>query len=298
MLINQKAFKAYVTYPLQAVAVGVIYGVFRILPLAVASAIGGWVGRMIGPKLSVTKRAIANLTRTFPEKSEAEISKIVQGMWDNLGRTAGEYPHAASIDTTSASGPVQVERGDIYERLRDQGGPCIIFSGHFANWELLPASAAQRGLSTVLVYRAANNPMVDWLFRRRSGLPDASIAPKGVRGARILFRAMKEGKTLGILVDQKMNDGIAVPFFGRDAMTAPALAELALRYDCPVVPARVVRLKGATFKVIVEEPLIIEKTGDKKHDVAALMAQVNTRMESWVRAHPEQWLWVHNRWPD
>ncbi len=298
MPIHPKTVKAYVTYPLQAVAVGFIYGVFRLMPLRMASAIGGAIGRQIGPRLSVTRRAFTNLRRAFPEKPEAEIQQIVTGMWDNLGRTAGEYPHVPAFDTTDPNGPVVVEGGEIYERLRDQGGPCIIFSGHFANWEVLPLSAGQRGLSAVLVYRAANNPMVDWLFRRRSGLPEASIAPKGIRGARILFRAMKEGKTLGILVDQKMNDGIAVPFFGRDAMTAPALAELALRYDCPVVPARVVRLKGATFKVIIEEPLIIEKTGDKKHDVAALMAQVNARMENWVRAHPEQWLWVHNRWPD
>ncbi len=108
---------------------------------------------------------------------------------------------------------------------------------------------------------------------------------------------MKEGKTLGILVDQKMNDGISVPFMGREAMTAPALAELALRYDCPVVPAHVVRLSGATFEVFVEEPLVVKKTGNRHLDVAALMEQVNQTMETWVREHPEQWLWVHNRWP-
>jgi Kdo2-lipid IVA lauroyltransferase/acyltransferase len=190
-----------------------------------------------------------------------------------------------------------VEDAGVYDQLRNLDGPCIIFSGHFANWELLPASAAQRGLHTVLVYRAANNPLVDWLYRRRTGHADASIAPKGVRGARILFRAMKEGRTLGILVDQKMNDGIAVPFLGRDAMTAPALAELALRFRCPVVPAHVVRTGGARFKIIVEEPLTVVETGDRKRDVEALMGQVNQRMGQWVREQPEQWLWVHSRWP-
>lgn len=290
-------FKNYLIYPLQAALVLIIYGVFWILPIAVASAIGGMAARIFGPIMRVTKRARSNLKAAFPEKSDQEIDQIVGRMWDNLGRTAGEYPHVARIDTYASSGRVVVEGSDIYDTLREQGGPCIIFSGHFANWEFLPATAAQRGLSTVLVYREANNPLVSWLYRRRKGHNDASIAPKGSKGARLLFKAMKERKTLGILVDQKMNDGIAVPFLGRDAMTAPALAELALGYDCPVVPAHVVRVKGATFKVVVEEPLSVVKTGDKKQDVRALMLQVNQRMEQWVRENPEQWLWLHNRWP-
>ncbi|NQW02224.1 MAG: lauroyl acyltransferase [Rhodospirillales bacterium] len=297
MVHIKRLCKSYLVYPLQAALVIMLYGIFRALPVSLASAVGGAIGRALGPRLSVTQGAVANLSAVFPEKTKLEIDTIVRGMWDNLGRTAAEYPHVAQIDTTDPSGPVVVEGGDVYARLRALDGPCIIFSGHFANWELLPASAAQRGLHTVLVYRAANNPMVDWLFRRRTGHVDASIAPKGVRGARILFRAMKAGKTLGILVDQKMNDGIAVPFFGRDAMTAPALAELALRFQCPVVPAHVVRREGATFKIVVEEPLTIVQTGDKKADVAALMGQVNSRMEQWARDNPEQWLWVHSRWP-
>jgi KDO2-lipid IV(A) lauroyltransferase len=101
-----------------------------------------------------------------------------------------------------------------------------------------------------------------------------------------------------MLVDQKMNDGIPVPFFGRDAMTASALAELALRYDCPIVPTHVVRVKGPMLRLVIEPPLQFTPTGDRHADVAALMAMVNQRVESWVRDNPEQWLWLHNRWPN
>ena len=94
------------------------------------------------------------------------------------------------------------------------------------------------------------------------------------------------------------NDGIAVPFFGRPAMTAPALAELALRHNCPVVAARVTRVKGATFKMTAQPPVRFEKTGDHKADVLAAMTQINNQVEQWVRDTPEQWLWLHNRWPD
>ncbi len=101
-----------------------------------------------------------------------------------------------------------------------------------------------------------------------------------------------------MLVDQKMNDGIAVPFFGRDAMTAPALARLARRFDCVVVPARVERIKGAHFRLVCETPLDVPKTEDQHADVLALMTAVNATVERWIRADPKQWFWLHRRWPE
>jgi len=95
-----------------------------------------------------------------------------------------------------------------------------------------------------------------------------------------------------------MNDGIPVPFFGRPAMTAPALAVLALRFDCDVLPLRVERLDGARFRVTVFPPLRLPRSGKPHADAAALMAQVNATLEAWIRDRPEQWLWLHQRWPD
>jgi Kdo2-lipid IVA lauroyltransferase/acyltransferase len=95
-----------------------------------------------------------------------------------------------------------------------------------------------------------------------------------------------------------MNDGIPVPFFGRPAMTAPALAVLALRFDCDVLPARVERLDGARFRLTVFPPLPLPRSGEPHADAAALMYLVNVTLEAWVRDRPEQWLWVHRRWPD
>ena len=111
-------------------------------------------------------------------------------------------------------------------------------------------------------------------------------------------RAPRRGTHLSLLADQKMNDGIPVPFFGRPAMTAPALAVLALRFDCDVLPARVERLDGAHFRLTVFPPSPLPRTGKPHADAAALMACVNGTLEAWIRDHPEQWLWVHRRWPD
>jgi KDO2-lipid IV(A) lauroyltransferase len=101
-----------------------------------------------------------------------------------------------------------------------------------------------------------------------------------------------------MLVDQKLNDGIAVPFFGRDAMTAPALARLALRFGSPVLPVRVERLPRARFRVVVEPPIRYQRSGDAARDTLALMTQVNQVLERWIRAKPDHWFWLHRRWPD
>jgi Kdo2-lipid IVA lauroyltransferase/acyltransferase len=117
------------------------------------------------------------------------------------------------------------------------------------------------------------------------------------QGAVKIARAIKNNEAIAMLVDQKMNDGIPVPFFGLTAMTAPAIAELALRYDAPIIPARVIRIKGANFETIIYPPLVYTKTGDKGKDVYNIMLTINQMLESWIREHPEQWFWVHKRWP-
>ena len=124
------------------------------------------------------------------------------------------------------------------------------------------------------------------------------LIPKGAIAARRAIAALRRGTNLGLLADQKMNDGIPVPFFGRLAMTAPALAILALRFDCDVLPLRVERLNGARFRVTVFPPLPLPRSGEPRADAAALMARVNAILEEWIRDRPEQWLWVHRRWPD
>ena len=152
------------------------------------------------------------------------------------------------------------------------------------------------GPSLLSVQRTANNPIVDRLLQRLRGAPPA--VAKGAKGGRKMLRHLHHGGQLGILVDQKLNDGIAVPFFGRDTMTAPAIARLGLRFHCPLVPARLERLNGARFRLSVLPPVEATHTGDVALDVLAVMTEVNALIESWVRDDPRQWFWVHRRWPD
>jgi KDO2-lipid IV(A) lauroyltransferase len=175
----------------------------------------------------------------------------------------------------------------------------IIFSGHIANWEIGALAAVQYGIGVVQIYRAANNPIVDRMIARFRGDPRLdTFIPKGSHAARMALAAMRGGRHLTMLADQKLNDGIPVPFFGRDAMTTAALALLALRFGCDVLPARVERLDGARFRLTVFPPLPLPESGDKAADLTALMTAVNATLESWIRDRPEQWFWLHRRWPD
>jgi Kdo2-lipid IVA lauroyltransferase/acyltransferase len=285
------------SYRLQAWGAALFFGVSGWLPLDWASALGGWLARKIGPSLGISKRARLNLGRAFPGMSDVEIERIIAGMWDNLGRVAAEYPHLRKIRVFDPSGRVETLGFEHMDRAVATGRRMIIFSGHIANWEIGMLAAVQYGISVAQIYRAANNPLVDRMIARFRG-EAGELIPKGTIAARRAISVLRRGAHLTMLADQKMNDGIPVPFFGRPAMTTSALAAMALRFDCDVLPARVERLRGARFRLTVFPPLALPRSGDHHADVAALMTRVNQTLEGWVRDRPEQWFWLHRRWPD
>jgi KDO2-lipid IV(A) lauroyltransferase len=274
------------------------YGFFRILPVDWASSVGGFLARMIGPLLGITKRADENLKRALPDLAPARRREIIIGMWDNLGRVIAEYPHLDKFRLYQKDKRIDGVDGGNILGTHDPNKKYIFFSAHYGNWEIAVRTASQVGFKVTGVYRAPNNPIADRFMLWARGAEGGELVPKGDIGAKAAFGALRQGRALCMLVDQKMNDGIPIPFFGRDAMTAPALAVLALRYDCEVVPIRMERRKGAHFWMTSEPPLTLPKTGNTEADRRALMVEVNAVVERWVRERPEQWLWLHRRWPD
>jgi KDO2-lipid IV(A) lauroyltransferase len=287
-----------IVHRIEGAAARVFFGAFRLLPLDAASALGGWLGRLIGPRLGVNKRAMINLKRALPALDDTAAGRVLTGMWDNLGRVIAEYPHLDKFDLYGSGGRAEVIGTEHWEGLAASGTPIVFISAHFGNWEVATMAATQRGLGIAEIYRAANNPFVDDLIAGFRSPIGSELVPKGVVAARRAIAALKEGRHLAMLVDQKMNDGIAVPFFGRDAMTAPAAAQLALRFNGAIIPARVERTRGARFRIVFSPPVELSRSADRHADLQAIMTRVNAEMESWIRARPEMWLWVHRRWPD
>ncbi|HYM72915.1 MAG TPA: lauroyl acyltransferase [Stellaceae bacterium] len=285
------------THRLEAALAALAGGILGWLPLDWASALGGALGRTIGPRLGVTKRARTNLADAMPELGAAASEAIIRGMWDNLGRVAFEYPHLRRIEVFAQGGRVETRGLEHLDRALAAKRSVIMFSGHLGNWEIAALAGGQYGIDVAQIYRAANNPIVDRMIARLRG-NQGELIPKGAVASRRAVAALRRGGHLSLLADQKLNDGIPVPFFGRDAMTAPALAALALRFGCDVLPVRVERLQGARFRLTVHPPLPMPRSGDRDADIAALMLEVNRTLEAWIRERPEQWFWLHRRWPD
>ena len=269
-----------------------IFIVLRILPLGISSFLMGKLSSLIGPRLGVTKKAYNNIKNVMPEKNEKEITKIIKDMWENLGKVAGEYPHLSKFDPEK-NNKIQIYGKKNLLLVKKTKTPAIFFSGHLANWEILPNVAIKNGVPVLSIFRRPNNPFINFLIKYiRSNLP---MAPKGKEGARQLIYSLKKGRSIGLVIDQKMNDGIEVPFFNKPAMTSDALAQLCLRIKSLVIPVGVERIKNTNFKITFHDPLKITKNGKKKTPLQ-IMTEVNLIMEKWIRKNPGQWLWLHRRW--
>ncbi|MHA1599734.1 MAG: LpxL/LpxP family acyltransferase [Alphaproteobacteria bacterium] len=282
---------------MEALGFRLAMGILRLLSPEAASNLGGFLGRTIGPRLGISRRARQNLRLAFPEKPSAEIETIVRGMWDNLGRVAGEYPHLGRITAVDSD---HIELVNVAAVWAPHDGPTasIQVSAHLANWEIVPIAAARIGVNVTVVVREPNNPYVRPLLDRLRGVAGGTRAYKGAGGARQAVRVLRDNGALGLLFDQKMNTGIALPFFGVEAMTLAMPAYLALRFRCPLIPIRVVRLGPARFRIEAYPPLVLPETADRHVAAAQIMAELNGILEGWIRERPEQWLWLHRRWPD
>ncbi len=285
---------------IEAAAARTALRLLRALGPVRASNLCSAVARTLGPLLPVSRVAHANLRAALPDLDDAARRRVVRGVWDNLGRTVGELPHLADLRPTASGPGWELVGAETLQPLRANAGPAILFSGHIGNWEALPVVTATAGVPFHSMYRTIENRGIDDLLldlRRRAMRYDVGMFPKGAAGAMQAMRHLRAGGRLGMLMDQKMNDGIPARFFGRTAMTAPALAVLALRLRCPVIPGWVERVGPARFRVTCEPPLALPDSGDRDADVAALTQAMNDKLEGWIRAKPEGWLWLHRRWP-
>jgi Kdo2-lipid IVA lauroyltransferase/acyltransferase len=284
---------------IEAALVSAALALMRALGPVRASNLGGAVARAIGPRLPVSRIADTNLRIALPELDAAARRRVIRGAWENLGRTVCELPHVPFLRPTASGPGWELEGLETAHRVAEHAGPVICFSGHIANWEVFATAAHGFGVSLSLAYRAPGNPVVDARMAaiRAEASGGAPLFPKGPQGARALMQHLRDGGRLGMLMDQKMNDGIEVPFFGRPAMTAPGLAALALRFGCLVVPINMIRLGPARFRLVCEDPFVLPDTGDRQADIAAITRLVNEHLERWITARPESWLWFHRRWP-
>jgi KDO2-lipid IV(A) lauroyltransferase len=272
----------------------------RLVPFETAARFFESFARWLGPKLKRHQIAMDNLAIAFPEKSLEEREKIASDSWAQMARTMLEYGYLDQVFDLSvertATDRIEIRNPDQYEKLRDDGLPAILFTGHLANFELLPLVADRFGLKLLSMFRQPNNKFAAKRVAQARNVVSENLVPSGEGASFQLMTALERGDHVGLLVDQKFRRGIMVPFFGKDAPANPLLAKLARRYGCPVHGARTVRLPNGRFRLEITEELVLPRDGNGDVDVRGTTELVNRIVEEWIREYPEQWLWIHRRW--
>jgi KDO2-lipid IV(A) lauroyltransferase len=274
----------------------------RRLDLATASAIGGWMARVLGPVAKPWRTAKRNLELALPDLDRAARQSIVRGAFDNFGRVMAEYAFLPRLWRSRWDGLIEVDGHDGLQWAVSGRRPVIVFTAHIGNWELIPMILAAHGKPAMVVYRKPNNPLVDALIAEIRTRYAAGLAPKGAEGAKDIVGHLQDGGVVFMAVDQKMNTGPEIPFFGRPARTGKAIARFAMRQGALLVPAHCERIADtagntARFRVIFEQPWSVEGKARDDGDIRNTLMRVNAKIEDWIRARPDQWMWMHKRWP-
>jgi len=249
---------------------------------------------IVGPFVSRMRKVRVNLEIALPNLSSRERNRLARDIRRNLGRTWSEFPHLAEI-CRPGSPWIEMKGSEHYEREIAAGRPVVFVSAHLGNWEITAGAVAHRDTPLTVVYTPNRNPIVQRrLHRYRQGL-QCGLAPKQ-SAARSLVKALSGGKSVGLLVDQRVRDGVLIPFFGHPAPTTTSPARLALKFGASIVPTQCQRLGGARFRITFHEPLVPREVPPGTDPEIALTTRINGYFEEWIRSQPADWYCMRWRW--
>ncbi len=285
-----------------ALVAGLLSAIKRLDRRRTANFIGALM-RRIGPLLPEHRVGRENLRTAFPQKSEAEIERILGAVWDNLGRIAVEFAHLDEFciaDFGRQTPDVitySLETKERYDGMAASGHAILGFAAHLANWELPAVVAKTLGTNAAILYRRPNIAAVsDIIVKMREPLM-GELIPNGLAAPLQMARLARSGAHVGMLVDQHYTKGVEVIFFGRRCMANPLIAQLARQTGCPIHGLRVIRNPdGNSFVAEITEAVVPARDAEGEIDLAGTMQAITSVVEGWVREYPEQWLWLHRRW--
>lgn len=278
---------------LDAGFIRLLLALFRCLPVDLASHIGAAFGALAGPLLRRKSAIMAeNLAIALPDCSPAQRRALVRACWRQGGRILAEYPHLRAF--TLASGRLELDT-----RLCDPSNlqPCVVVSAHLSNWELNGSAMSALGMPNATLYSPPSNPYLDRMLLASRAALNSQLLPRD-NSARLLVRALASGRSVGMVVDRRIDGGEPVPFFGQPKDSSLLPARLALKQNCALVPARVQRLRGARFRVTFYPPISpAPGTAGERAKATDMLRQLHGHFEDWIREQPADWLCSKRLWP-
>jgi KDO2-lipid IV(A) lauroyltransferase len=271
---------------------------FSLLPPDTASRLGSRFGRLVGPHLGRQTRMLReNLSIALPEKTPAEREQLIPKIWSNAGRVLAEYPHFENIYRGRDRQRLHIELLDPALKFGEGCPPAVIVGAHHCNWEMVASAMGSLGIPNASLYTPPANPLLDNMLSESRKELNCELVPRN-SAARALMRAVKSGRTAGIIMDRRLDEGSMVPLFGRDKPSTLIPAKLALKFGIQLIPARVERLHGAEFKVSFYPPIQpTNPDAGESEQAIDMIRQVHERFEEWIRATPEDWFCSKRIWP-
>ena len=275
-----------------------LFCIFKIIGLKNASNLGSILGRLIGPLFRSKNIIKQNIRTGLGEIDQKKESEIINDMWSNIGRTFAEYVFLKDFkfDRTNFD-HMKINGMNYLDEIKKNNETVIFYSGHFANFELMAMELDKSGVKCAAIYRPLNNfflnPLMEYI-RMKFICPNQ--IPKGRMGMREIISKVKDGYSIALMVDQRVSEGPRTLFFNKPAHTTTIPAQLALKYDCKLVPISLERKEGPNFEMTIHEPYKIEKTGNDEEDTKNITIKSNRIIEKMILENPKQWIWSHNRW--
>ena len=287
-----------IKYFFEFISIISLFCIFKIIGLRNASNLGGILGRCIGPLFRSKYITKQNIKIGLGEIDKQKVNEIMNNMWSNIGRTFAEYVFLKDFKFNKTNfNHIKINGLKYLDDIKKNSEPVIFYSAHFANFELMAMELDKFGIKCAAIYRPLNNfflnPLMEYL-RMKYICPNQ--IPKGRIGMREIISKIKNGYSIALMVDQRVGEGPRTLFFNKPAHTTTIPAQLALKYNCKLVPIFLERKEGVNFEMTIHEPYKIQKTGNDEEDTKSIMLKINQVIEKMIISNPTQWIWSHNRW--
>ncbi len=243
--------------------------------------------------------ALQNLRIAFgQEKSEEERRSIAKRNFQHMGMMLIEFFRILRMDMETYSKKVRVEGLEEALKLLEKKKGGLLLVGHFGNWELMGIMSKVIQIPILAIAKPIkqNEKLYRFILEIRDKAGLKIISPENA--TQKVLEALSKNWLVAVLIDQraKRSRGVWVEFFGKKAPTMPGLAVMAIRSGAPVVPVFMIREGLKNHRLVVKEPVELVRTGDMTKDIEINMQRFTRVLESMVREHPDQWVWIHRRW--
>jgi KDO2-lipid IV(A) lauroyltransferase len=283
-----------IVYFIEFILIKVLFIFFKIIGYKYSSNLGFLIGKIIGPIFRSRKLIIKNLQKANLQKQN-NLEKIASDVLGNYGRIFAEYVHLKNFRNDKLEKYISIEGLEHLNNLKKTKKRAVFISGHFNNFELMAMQIEKAGIELATIYRPLNNFLLNKTMEQiRTENICKNQIKKGRAGSREIIKNLIKGKSIAIMIDQRVREGIKIDFFNNQATTTTIPAQLIKKYNCELVPVYIERRKNNYFKMFVSKPIKI----DKNKSVLEITKFLNNLLERMIVRNIDQWIWTHNRWKD